>query len=52
MLMSIYPPTIDPVSPIIAHATPIFLSTFPARAKLYNQESRVPKAHTFAVAIA
>jgi len=52
ILIRIYPPTIDPRRPRIAQMIPIFLSTFPARAKLYRPERSVPRAQTFAVAIA
>lgn len=52
MWIKIYHPTIDHMRPNSAHTPPIFLSTFPALAKLYRPESSVPSAQTFAVAIA
>ena len=50
--MRINQPTRDHTKANTAQATPIFLSTFPARAKLYKPESSVPSAQTFEVVMA
>ena len=52
ILIRINQPTRDHTKANTAQTTPIFLSTLPARAKLYKPESSVPSAQTFEVVMA